>query len=133
MTTKQELITADQIVMVQIADHEWNCQALEYACSLARRTNSKLALVKMVPVQHLGWLGTEWGNLNLTTEESDELHDCAATAEDYGVEYTVHFFQYMTLPDALLEAAEHVNATVVFATLPKYLFPWWKRYRVNSL
>lgn len=133
MATKQELIAAGQTIMVQIGDHQWNSQILDYACSLARRNNGKLALVKMIPVQHTGWLGTEWGSLNLTDEDRAELNECAATAEDYGVEYSIHYFQYMTYSDALLEAAEHVNANVVFATLPKYLLPWWKRYRVTNL
>ena len=133
MVTKLDLIQTDQTIMVQIGDHQWNNKVLDYVCSLARRNNSKLALVKMIPVQHLGWLGTEWGNLSLTNEDRAELSDCVATAEDYGVEYSIHYFQYMTFSDALLEAAEHVNAPVVFATLPKYLLTWWKRYRANNL
>src|SRR5689334_13511504 len=121
----------NQVIMLQVATHKWNKQALYYACALARRGVSKIALVKMIPVQHIAWLGTEFGNLNLTNADRIELEDCAATVEDYGVEYSTLFFQYVTLSDALVDAAEHVNANVVFATLPQGLIPWWDRLRGN--
>ncbi len=126
-------MAANQVIMVQVANHEWNKQALYYACTLARRGVSKISLVKMIPVQHIAWLGTEFGNLNLTNAERIELADCAATVEDYGVEYSTLVFQYTTLSDALLDAAQHVQADVVFATLPHGLFPWWDKFREENL
>ena len=126
-------MTANQVIMVQVANHKWNKQALYYACTLARRGVSKIVLVKMIPVQHIAWLGTEFGNLNLTNVDRIELEDCAATVEDYGVEYSTLVFQYATLPDALLDAADYVQANVVFATLPCGLFPWWDRLRSDTL
>ena len=123
----------NQVIMVQVADHEWNKRALYYACTLARRGVSKIALVKMIPVQHVGWLGTEFGNLNLTNADRSELEDCEATVEDYGVEYSTLFFQYATLADALMGAAEYMDANVVFAKLPQGLIPWWDRRRGDNL
>jgi len=126
-------MSTGQNIMVQVGEHQWNNQALHYACILARRDAGKVALVKMIPVQHVGWLGTEWGNLNLTADDRTELTDCVATVEDYGVDYTTHFFQYMTFGDALLEAAEFTKADVVFASLPRSRFPWWTQLRMDSL
>ena len=126
-------MAANQVIMVQVANHEWNKQALYYAYTLARRGVCKIALVKMIPVQHIAWLGTELGNLNLTNADRIELEDCAATVEDYGVEYSTLVFQYATLYDALLDAAEYVQANVVFATLPDGRLPWWDRLRRENL
>jgi hypothetical protein len=126
-------MTAGQIIMVQVANTQWNCEALHCACILARRNVAKLALVKMIPVQHTSWLGTEWGGLNLSLQDSIELEECKATAQDYGVKYSTHLFQYLNLSDALVEAADYVKADVVFATLPKHLLPWWKRMRMDYL
>jgi hypothetical protein len=121
------------IIMVQIADHQWTLDALHRACLLARDMNAEIALMKMVPVQHLGWLGTEFGNINFTAKERSELHDYEATAEDYGVPYSTHVFQYATLLEAISEAADYVKAHIVFATLPQSVIPFWQRFQLWGL
>src|SRR5262245_49339568 len=107
-----------QTIMVQVADLNWTMAALHLACALARSTEAAITLVKMVPVQHISWLGTEFGYQNLTMREHDELAAYQTTAEDYGVLLNKELFQYMTLPDAIADAAEYCGAQVVFATLP---------------
>jgi hypothetical protein len=121
------------IIMVQIADHQWTLDALYRACLLARDMNAEVALMKMVPVQHLGWLGTEFGNMNFTAKERSELHDYEATAEDYGVPCSTHVFQYATLPEAISQAADYVKAHIVFATLPQSIIPFWQHFQLWGL
>jgi hypothetical protein len=122
-----------QKIMVQVADRNWTLSALHLACALARSMDAEIALVKMVPVQHISWLGTEFGYQNLTVGDHDELIAYQATAEDYGVPLHTEMFQYMTLPDAIADAAEYFGAQVVFATLPKSALPYWRRFQLWNL
>jgi hypothetical protein len=84
--------------------------------------SAKIALVKMIPVQYYSWLSTDLGLMNFSEQDRNRLADYQATIEDYGVEFSAHFFQYVTLAEAIRQAAEHVNAQIVFATLPKASF-----------
>ena len=103
------------------------------ACVLARQRSANIALVKMVPVQHLGWLGTDLGYLNLSEKDYREIADYEATIEDYGVLFSTELFQYATLADALLQCADHLEAQVVFATLPKSILPFWRSYQLRGM
>jgi hypothetical protein len=89
--------------------------------------------MKMVPVQHLGWLGTEFGNMNFTSREQSELRDYEATIQDYDVPYSSHVFQYITLAEAIAEAADYVDAQIVFATLPNSIIPFWRQFQLWGL
>ncbi len=122
-----------QTLMVQIADRQWTLEALHRACPLAFEEHGAIALVKMVPVQHLGWLGTEFGGMNFTDRERAELRDYEATIEDCGVAFSSVVFQYATLADAIVQAAEYVEASVVFATLPKSIIPYWRQFQLGRL
>ena len=125
----------ETVIMVQIADNDraWTLEALHCAAIMARERSAKIVLVKMIPVQHIGWLGTELGYLHLTEHDEQELADYAATLEDYGVDYEVCPFQYATLTDALVQAAEFVGAQTVFATLPASRIPFWQRFQLHDL
>src|SRR5260221_8460506 len=105
---------AKNVIMVQIADRGWTLTALHHACTLARGTNAEIMLVKMLPVQHTSWLGTEFGNMHLTEQDRADLCDFQATVEDYGVPYTALTFQYFSLAGALADASDHVDAQIVF-------------------
>lgn len=43
----------EQIIMIQVSDPEWTTEALHLACAFARRHVAQLALVHLIPVQHL--------------------------------------------------------------------------------
>jgi len=105
-------------IMVQSADRQWTLAALHFACALARNTGAEIAMVKMTPVQHLGWLGTDFGNNNMLQQDHIDLRDFEETAEDYGVPVSAHVFQYATLLEAIADAAAYVNAEIVFARIP---------------
>jgi hypothetical protein len=115
--------------MVQIADRAWTLEALDSACWLARQTGAAIALVKMVSVQHPGWLGTELGYLNYSVQDRLDLAAYRDTIEDYGLSFTVHLFQYVTLVNALVQAAEQVKAQVVYATVPTSIIPYWPEFQ----
>ncbi len=121
------------IIMVQIADRPWTQDVLHRACALAREMNAGIALVKMVAVQHLSWLGTEFGSMNFTDQDRAEIRDYEATVEDYGVPCSFHIFQYATLIEAISEAADHVNARLVFAALPTSIIPYWPQFQRRRL
>ena len=128
----------ETVIMVQIADRDWTLEALHCAGVMARERAahegaSKIALVKMIPVQHLGWLGTEMGYIDLSEKDQQELTDYVETLEDYGVEYDLYPFQYATLPDAIVQVAEHLDAQVVFATLPASRIPFWQRFQFSEV
>ena len=119
--------------MVHMADRAWTMDALHLACAMARSTEAGITLVKMIPVQHLSWLGTEDGYRNLTQQDWDNLSSYRATAEDYGVCLSLEPFQYVTLPEAISDAAEYFDAQTVFATLPKYTIPYVRRFHMWTL
>jgi hypothetical protein len=116
-------------IMVQMTDGERTLEALHLACALAHAKQDTVALVKMVPVQHIGLLGTELGFMNLTDADCKEMADFEAVAKHYGVEVEAHPFQYATLAEGVAQAADYVDARIVFASLPTSVVPYW--YRVQ--
>jgi hypothetical protein len=116
-------MNTNSVIMVQISDREWTLEALHCACRLARNTSARIALVKLIPVQHPSWLGTEWGYMNFTHQAQADFADYQATIEDYGVEFTPVLFQYVTLADGIAQAAQYVDAETVFAKIPASLIP----------
>jgi hypothetical protein len=121
------------IIMVQIANYQWTLEALHRACALARDKGAGIVLMKMLPVQHVGWLGTEFGNMNLSDRDRAEIRDYEATVQDYGLPYAAEVFQFITLPEAIVEAADYVEAYIVFASLPKSIIPYWRQFQLRQL
>jgi hypothetical protein len=120
-------------IMVQIMDRQKTLEALHFAGALAYSRRGTVVLVKMVPVQHIGWLGTELGYTWVTDDDHKALSEYRGIAESYGVEVETQLFQYMSLTDALADAADYVDAQVVFAALPHAMIPFWDRFRVWRL
>jgi hypothetical protein len=115
-------------IMVQIGEPAWTSAALHLGCAVARTHCYELILVKMIPVSHVGWLGTEFGNQNFNETDRKFLQQCSATAEDYGVPFSAGVYQYFTLSEAIVDAAEYFNARIVIARLPQYKLPFWRRF-----
>src|SRR5512138_3501166 len=122
-----------QTMMVQITDYQQTLAALHFACAMALHADARIVLVKMLPAQYPGWLGTEWASWNLTPQDHADMKDYQATAEDYGVEVSGEIFQYLTLPEAITDAADYVDAQFVFATLPDSVIPFWRKFQVWAL
>jgi hypothetical protein len=115
-------------IMIEIDQPKWTLEALHLACAVARVSSWEVVLVKMVPVAHISWLGTELGYQNFSIADEEFLRVCLATAEDYGITASVRLFQYVTLSDGIADAAEYFDTQFVFATLPYYRLPGWRRF-----
>jgi hypothetical protein len=120
-------------IMVSMADHAWTSQAMHLACAVARNSGMEINLVRMMSVQHLLWLGMELGEVPPTREEYKALRDYQATAEDYGVNLCFETMQCVSLADALVDAADQLDAEMVFATLPENNLTYWRRFQLWML
>ena len=120
-------------IMVQICDLEWTHQAVHLACAMARNQEAEVALVRMVPVQQMTWVGTDLARIPMSQEEHQLVDELQATAEDYGVKLSLRDMQYFTLKEALVEIAEALASTVIFATLPVSSLPYWRQFQMWSL
>ncbi len=68
----------------------------------------------------------QFGYHNLSQEDRDDLNNYHATVEDYGITLRSEVFRCITLADAIADAAHYLDARIVFPTLPKSVFPYWK-------
>ena len=127
------MLDIQPVIMVQIADRAWTLEALHCACVMARARSAQIALVEMTPVMQPSYLGTELAYLALS--ESDRMNslEYQATLEDYGVEFSLYRITYLSLVDAIVEAADYVNAEVVFATIPWSIIPFWQTFQRRQL
>jgi len=119
--------------MVLMGERNWTLQALHLACAVARQQGTIIHLVWMMPVQYTGWIGTPLGNSSFSSQEYADFMAYRETAEDYGVELCLCQMQYHTLHEAIAEAAEHLDASLVFATLPHMTFNLWRKYLLRRL
>jgi hypothetical protein len=126
-------MNAPQVVIVQIDKRAWTFEALHCAGWMARQTGAPIALVKMVPVQHQGWLGSPWGSLAVNRQAQKEVIDYQATLEDYGVAYTLTIFQYADWVEGTAQVARVLRAGMIFAQTPDSRLPGWRKYQTWSL
>jgi hypothetical protein len=115
--------------MVQIMDPQKTLDALHFACALARGQQTNVVLVKMVAVEHLSWLGTELGEQHFTDDDNQALRGYREIASGYDVGVETQTFQYTSFTSALVQAADYVDAQIVFAELPPSTLPLWYRFR----
>ncbi|HEX3050472.1 MAG TPA: hypothetical protein VHP83_07445 [Aggregatilineaceae bacterium] len=121
-------------ILVQITDHSHTLTALDAACELAYTSHDEIVLLKLVPVNHPSWLGTDdWGYMNLTAKDQEALLDYQRYAEKRGVKAEVCCLQSISTMGALVGAAENVNAQIVFAHLPHTVIPFWHLWQVRVL
>ena len=113
--------------MVQLTDRRSTLEAVRFADTLVRGKQSKLVLVKMVPVPRLAWLGTELADVTFTRQEVLEISEYERAASAKGIGVDVQVFQYVTLRDAIVQAAEYFGAQIVFAALPTSRLAVWGR------
>lgn len=121
------------IIMVQVAEHEWTAGVLHAACNLARACGGALELVHMVRAEHLLYLGSHLGYLNLDEQDKRRLQVYADMVADCRLPCRVTLYQYCSLYEAIAGAADLVAADVVFAKLPKSLIPFWSDCQFEML
>ena len=108
-------------LLVQMADRQWTEEALHVACAMAHSSNDNagtVILLRMIETQHVSWLGTDFGTASSSPEESNLLWAYKAIAEKYGVDLCVEPMQWVDYVDALVQAADALEANAVFAHVP---------------
>ncbi|MCC6905436.1 MAG: universal stress protein [Anaerolineae bacterium] len=120
-------------ILVQLSEHEWTTQALHLACAIGRHAEARIHLLRLMPVRHLSYLGTPLGDTPIPTEEWQRLKEYGRIAEEYGVDIQLHPMQCVSTLDALVDAAEQLDADVVFAHIPEAALPFWRQLRLWKL
>ena len=131
--TTTESIRPDKIIVVQIATLDWTLRALEQACPVALAINAEIVLLDMIPVQHLGWLGTDFGWAHSSGANGDQYVEYTDSVKIFGIPVSIQRFQYSTLSEALVQASEYLHADIVFATLPAGIAPLLHEIRIRWL
>ena len=116
--TATALNIPEQTILIQVADSDWTERVLERAIPLALCSNAEIVFLVLVPVQHVGWLGTDLGFIDTAGNCANNYIEYAENARKYGISVRILPFQYATLVGAIVEASESVHANTVFATLP---------------
>lgn len=123
-----------QTAVVYGSNQQWTYNALHLACALARTKAMEIALVDMIRVQHLAWLGTGLGCQDHVEQIYNQLHSYEQIAQEYNVPMTIYFHQYYSsLADAIVDSARQLDAAVVFATLPDTTLAVWRKYQLRRL
>ncbi len=116
-------------ILVQLRDSQWTVEAMHLASAIAHDQATTVTLLRLIEVQHVNWLGTELGIQPPSISERELIRTCRAIAQEYGVSFNTFDFQYVTLSDALVQAAAQVNAQAVFAALPASTIPVWRKFQ----
>lgn len=120
-------------ILVQIAEPTWTKRALHVACGLAREKQSEVILLRLMQVEHVSYLNSEFGEVSMTHDEYQALCEYAATAEDYGVNVTLEQTQCLSLLDAVADAAIQLDAKFIYAYIPKSPLPLLRELRLHHL
>jgi hypothetical protein len=120
-------------IMVQVAEQPWTERAVNAACALAHECSAQITLLSMVRVQQVGLLGSVLGDRRFTRAEQLELLRYVEIIARQGLSYAVQRFQYVSLAGAIPEAAELVDASIVFATLPSRLVPMQRSLEMAAM
>lgn len=120
-------------IMVQVTDHKQTLAAIHFACTMARSTQQRIVLLKLIPVNHPGWLGTEFEYLNLTDKDLEALRGYEKIAESYGVAVEPRLLPVVSALEGIINAADSVDAQIVFAHAPHSLIPFWQAWQTRVL
>jgi len=120
-------------ILVQLAEPVWTKRALHAACTIARDRQCDVILLRLMQVEHISYLNSEFGNTSMTHAEYEALNEYAATAEDYGVGVSLEQTQCLSALDAVADAAIQLDAKVIFAYIPSSPIPLLHELRLHHL
>jgi hypothetical protein len=120
-------------ILVQMAEEKWTMEAMHLACAVARGSGTQVALLRLIQVQHPSYLGTSFGNKPPDERDYHRLNEYAATAEDYGIALGIHSMQCLSAMDALVDAADQLEAVILFAHVAPSRIGYWRRFQVWNL
>lgn len=121
--------TVTNTIVVQMSARQWTLQAMHLACAMARNTHARLVLLHLRPIKNPALLGSDVGLTAPTDSEYDDLDEYKMVAEDYGVSLIVQPMAYESWVDALVQTAEYLNASVVFAHPSEETNIVWRRFQ----
>jgi hypothetical protein len=121
------------VMMVQISNRAWTLAALQSACQIARTAHARIALVQMIPVSHPSLLGTDAAYEYFDAQEQCDFAEYQAAIADEGIDCEPLLFQYASLVEATMQAAQHVGASIVFARIPDSPIPFWTKFQTWRL
>ncbi|MCC6614242.1 MAG: hypothetical protein IT320_12245 [Anaerolineae bacterium] len=120
-------------ILVQMANRRWTTQALHLACALARNDQASVVLLRLMQVDRIRDLGSEFGDIAISRAEYRDLLDYSATAEDYGVDISLEQMQCISPLQAVADAAGYLSADVVFARVPESHIPLLRSFQIWQL
>jgi hypothetical protein len=115
----------DSRVLVVLGELEWTLRAIHLACAVVRSSGGQVVLLQMVPVRHPSYLGTDLAYLDFTPEQQERVSEYRHLTSTYGVGFSVCVFSYDVYPSSLVDAAEQLGATTVFAGFHRHRIPGW--------
>ncbi|MCL4250016.1 MAG: hypothetical protein KJ065_17855 [Anaerolineae bacterium] len=121
------------IVMVEMDDLRWTAEALKAACPEAKQIGGKVVVALLLSESQCTLAGLDPDNYAFTQAEYDELRQYRAIAEEHGVEIDARVFEYRDLAEGIVQAADALNAAVVYAHLPATLLPFQHQRQVRHL
>ena len=116
-------------ILIVLGDHTWTVQAMHLACAVARDMQAAVTVVKLVPVNHPLNLGQSSQLVNYTNQDRLALLESAATAEDYGVEFSLQVCSISRYVSGLASIVEQLGAAIVLAPPSTSRFAWWSRWQ----
>ena len=114
-------------ILIPLEEWRWMPEAARAASILARDTGAEIILLRMVPVQHIAWLGTELGDLHSAAYWYLPALQAALTKS--GIPYQVRQFQFTSFVDGVAQAVELFDASVIFARTPNCPIPFWRQFQ----
>jgi len=116
-------------ILVQMSERQWTLSAVHLAYALARNTKAKIILLQLIPVAHPSYLGTRFGYTQPTSQEEDDIEAYEVIAEAYEATFTLQPMQCLTPLEALVDAADQLDADAVFAYVPPSRIPYWQAFQ----
>jgi hypothetical protein len=124
-------------IMIQISDDVWTTQAVHLACAMARKSAASgagsVALLRLIPAQHVRSLGFMQGADPIDPALAARLDSYAMIAAQYGIEITLNTMQYEALDEALAQAVEQLGASALFAPRPQAWLGLWSKFQIWTL
>jgi hypothetical protein len=120
-------------IVVQLETAAWTTRAMHFACSMARQTGGEVVLLQLIEVHNIGALGHGFDTVPYGSEFYGLAHECEKIARQYGVPVALQQMEYTTRNDALAQAAEALEASVLFAPMPPSRVGLVNRFNTWSL
>jgi hypothetical protein len=112
-------------ILIPVLDRAWTLEALHQASRIIRRRKGSITLLHMIPVSHPLWLGYKDSFLEISPSQRCDLREYKATAEDYNVVVEIQPMHYVSLKEALVQAADMLEVDIVFNKKATGILKYW--------